>query len=263
MVAFPPMWKLNSSGTANCGCVYVKMFDACKLLYEPILARIDQVDVLSACPDHQIEAETATHGLWTPNGHFYGTRALHDQQRTWIQWRVRYRVRLEVEYARLRDQGHSPEGSYSAVVPNDIHPAMVEQVPPQRMEAEYQSQLLSHVVSGTEAPWARSLPVGPDAEPVMPEKIAPPVPLAISERGSHWQWINREEAIREAYQSLVSREINPGPDDDLWRLVTLNWSGKRVRTAQLDTKGNLSTGQRDRVRSALSIQFGSGVATVD
>jgi hypothetical protein len=249
------MWKLNTDYSDNCPCVSVKMFDACKLIYEPVLHGEDQVDVTGDCSNHLIEAEIGKESLWTPNAHYYGTRALHNQQRQWIKWRVKSRVRYEVEYAKQRRDGVSAEDARARVIPADLHPALEEQVPPARMEREYDQQLRGYVTTGTEAPWDRSLPEGPDVEPVMPEQIPPPTNHARQERALHWGWIRTEALIKSSLHSLADAEAVDR------KAVKIQWEGKRERLALITTDLNLE--QRDRIRSALLIQFGQDRVTLE
>lgn len=254
-----PIVHVQSAQGALCPCNRYDTSDAATALYTPLVHTVALCDHAAVCDDHPFDFERGAHARWF-NGAYYDTVALIAQQRRWFAWRVGQRQRIENRYALLRDRmGNSPEQAYLGAVPQPVDPAIEEQVPPERLEAEYQQRRITAITTG-KRPWEHEVrPDAPDVEPTMPPKLTTPGTPEIEARVRVHGWQVREDAALGALRELGKLHVPELADED----IVVVADGRGDRTLHVDYRGALNGQQRDRVQSALRIQYGPTAAVVE
>jgi hypothetical protein len=255
-----PIWHIQSTESALCECVRHDTADAVASIYVPALQRIALCDHIVVCDAHPFDFERGKNGLWA-NASYYSTPDLIRQQRAWFVWRVGMRQRLENAYCAARARsGLSPEAAYAKAIPSDLHPALEEQVPPQRLEDEYQNRVRYVLVGGAYQPWEH--PIREDSttttEPAMPTKIEPPQGDEVAARERVRGWHIKEDRALQAARDLAKKHVPDLPDE----AVAFTMTGTGDRVMHLDYRGALHGTAIDQVQSALHIQFG-GAALIE
>lgn len=264
-----PIWKYITHGgsATDCECIVSESQNGIAGVYVPQLQTFAHIDSPQDESHHPFEDEPGLRAEWR-NGKWYNTAALIQQQRQWFIWRWRTRDVLTLEYCAHRlVSKRPPDVAYARILEHDFanHPALEEQIPLGRMEAEYQHRL-THFHMGGPAPHLHELKDGPEptAEPPMPTwaEMEPPDEWTIAARHRHLRWLQREGQIHSLVVDLArtfDQDFDPSKKEHV-ETIRMTGDGIGERHLLLDYGGRFGAADLAQINAALDIHVGKIVS---